>query len=148
MAGRPSARRHFWDKPDESRNPMNTTRILAGALLTAAVAMPVLPASANDDDVIREGSCSGRTDWKLKASPENGRIEVEGEIDSNRKGQQWRWRLLHNGSLSDRGTKTTTGRSGSFEVRRVVVDLRGTDKLVFKATNRTSGETCRGVVKF
>jgi hypothetical protein len=127
---------------------MNTKRILAGALLTAAVAVPALPAAANEDDVIREGSCSGRTDWKLKASPENGRIEVEGEIDSNRNGQTWRWRLVHNGSVSDRGTKTTKGPSGSFEVRRVVVNLRGTDNLVFRATNPASGETCRGVVNF
>ena len=127
---------------------MNTTRVLAGALLAAAVAVPALPALANEDDVIRRGSCSGSTDWKLKASPEDGRIEVEGEIDSNRNGQSWRWRLVHNGSLSDRGTKSTRGPSGSFEVRRVVVDLRGTDKLVFRATNPASGETCRGVVNF
>jgi hypothetical protein len=127
---------------------MNTTRVLAGALLTAAVVLPALPAAADEDDVVRRGSCSGRTDWRLKASPEDGRIEVEGEIDSNRNGQSWRWRLLHNGSLSDRGTKTTQGPSGSFEVRRVVVDLRGTDKLVFRATNPASGETCRGVVNF
>jgi hypothetical protein len=127
---------------------MNRTRVLAGTLLTAALVMPALPAAANEDDVIRKGSCSGRTDWKLKASPENSRIEVEGEIDSNRNGQTWRWRLLHNGSLSDRGTKTTRAPSGSFEVRRVVVNLRGTDKLVFRATNTASGETCRGVVNF
>lgn len=127
---------------------MNTTRLLAGALLTAAVAVPALPAAANEDDVIRRGSCSGSTDWKLKGSPEDGRIEVEGEIDSNRNGQRWRWRLRHNGSLSDRGSRTTRAPSGSFEVRRVVVNLRGTDKLLFRATNPASGETCRGVVNF
>jgi hypothetical protein len=127
---------------------MSTTRIVAGALLAAAVAVPALPAAASHDDVRRQGSCSGRTDWKLKASPEDGRIEVEGEIDSNRVGQTWRWRLVHNGSLSARGTKTTRAPSGSFEVRRVVVNLRGTDKLVFRATNVRSRETCRGVVNF
>ncbi|HET6560757.1 MAG TPA: hypothetical protein VFG72_02695 [Marmoricola sp.] len=127
---------------------MNATRILAVALLTAAVTVPALPAAANEDDVIREGSCTGRADWKVKASPEDGRIEVEGEIDSNRNGQTWRWRLVHNGSVSDRGTRTTRGASGSFEVRRVVVNLRGTDKLVFRARNAASGETCRGVVNF
>jgi hypothetical protein len=127
---------------------MSTTRIVAGALLAAAVAVPALPAAASHDDVRRQGSCSGRTDWKLKASPEDGRIEVEGEIDSNRVGQTWRWRLVHNGSLSARGTKTTRAPSGSFEVRRVVVNLRGTDKLVFRATNVASRETCRGVVNF
>jgi hypothetical protein len=130
-----------------------TGRFGALALAAAATVLPVtllaaVPASANDDDVIRRGGCSGSTDWKLKASPENGRIEVEGEVDSNRIGQRWRWRLKHNGSLSARGVRTTKGPSGSFEVRRVVVDLRGTDKLVFRAANRRSGEVCRGVVRF
>jgi hypothetical protein len=127
---------------------MNTPRILAGGLLVTAMTVPALPALANEDDVIRRGSCSARTDWKLKASPEDGRIEVEGEIDSNRRGQTWRWRLLHNGSLSGRGVKTTKGPSGSFEVRRVVVDFRGTDNLVFVTKHPSSGETCRGVVNF
>jgi hypothetical protein len=127
---------------------MNTPRLVAGALLAAAVTVSAVPAQANEDDVVRRGNCSRSTDWKLKASPENGRIEVEGEIDSNRRGQEWRWRLLHNGSLSGRGVKTTKGTSGSFEVRRVVVDLRGTDYLVFATKNPTSGETCRGVVNF
>jgi hypothetical protein len=125
-----------------------TTRIASVALLTGLIATPALPASANDDDVIRRGSCSGATDWKLKASPEDGRIEVEGEIDSNKKGQSWGWKLRHNGKVSARGTKTTKGPSGSFEVRRVVVNLSGTDKLVFRATNPRSGEVCRGVVHF
>ncbi|WP_148572370.1 hypothetical protein [Nocardioides caldifontis] len=135
-----------------------TTRTSPGrfgalALAAAATALPLtlltaVPASANDDDVIRRGGCSGATDWKLKASPEDGRIEVEGEIDSNRNGQEWRWRMKHNGSLTAKGTKTTRGASGSFEVRRVVVDLRGTDRLVFRAVDKRSGEVCRGTVRF
>jgi hypothetical protein len=127
---------------------MSSPRTLAGALLAAVLAVPAVPAAAADDDVRREGNCSGRADWKLKASPENSRIEVEGEVDSNRVGQTWRWRLMHNGSLSARGTKVTRAPSGSFEVRVVVVNLRGTDKLVFRAINPTSRETCRGVVNF
>jgi hypothetical protein len=128
-------------------------RLCTLSLAAAAAALPLtlltaVPASANDDDVIREGACSGSTDWKLKASPENGRIEVEGEIDSNRTGQTWRWRLKHNGSVSAKGKRVTQGASGSFEVRRVVVDLRGTDKLVFRAVHRRSGEVCRGTVRF
>jgi hypothetical protein len=119
---------------------------IAGTLL-APLALAA-PASAGDGDVIRRGSCSGSTDWKLKAGPEDGRIEVEGEIDSNRNGQTWRWRLLHNGDLSARGTATTRAPSGSFEVRRVVVNTAGTDRLVFRARNPRSGEVCRGVLRF
>lgn len=124
---------------------------LAGTALVAAVTLPLLvagPALANDDDVIRRGGCSGGTDWKVKASPEDGRIEVEGEIDSNRSGQTWHWRLKHNGSVSAKGTGTTGGRSGSFEVRRVLVDLGGADTFVFRARNAGSGEVCRGSVTF
>jgi hypothetical protein len=132
---------------------MNTTRRhrSTAAALLALLTAPVLvaaPAHANDDDVIRRGSCSGSTDWKLKAGPEDGRIEVEGEVDSNRNGQTWRWRLRHDGSLSARGTATTHGPSGSFEVRRVVVDASGTDHLVFRARNPQTGEVCRGVLNF
>lgn len=128
---------------------MNTRRTIAAVTATAALlTLGAAPALANDDDVIRRGNCSGATDWKLKASPENGRIEVEGEIDSNRVGQVWAWRLKHNGSLSAKGRATTRGRSGSFEVRRVMVNLRGVDALEFRARNVRNGELCVGKVRF
>jgi len=122
-----------------------TAGLLAAATLSVITAGPAL---ANDDDVIRRGSCAGATDWKLKASPEDGRIEVEGEVDSNRDGQTWRWRIRHNGSLSARGTATTQPPSGSFEVRRVLVDAAGTDTIVFRARNPRTDEVCRGVLRY
>ncbi len=125
-----------------------TLRITAAALTAALVAVPALPAVAKDGDVIRRGNCSGSTDWKLKASPEDGRIEVEGEIDSNKNGQSWNWKLKHNGALSAKGSATTKAPSGSFSVRRVMVDISGTDTFVFVATNPANGETCRGTVQF
>src|SRR3712207_910186 len=125
-----------------------TARLAAVSLVSLAVALPAVPAAANDADVIKRGRCTSNTTWKLKASPENGRIEVEGEIDSNRVGQTWKWRLVHNGSLSAKGSATTRRPSGSFEVRRVVMNLRGTDYLRFRAVNPRSGETCVGRVAF
>ena len=100
----------------------------------------------DDDRVIRTGSCSAGADWKLKVKTDDGRLEVEGEVDSNVAGQRWRWTLRHNGSVSDRGAATTTARSGSFEVERKVVDLAGTDTLVFRAVR--DGQVCRGVVNY
>jgi hypothetical protein len=100
----------------------------------------------DDDRVIRTGGCSAGADWKLKVKTDDGRLEVEGEIDSNVAGQRWRWTLRHNGSVSDRGVATTTARSGSFEVERKVVDLAGTDALVFRAVR--DGQVCRGVVNY
>ena len=130
---------------------MKGTRVIATIGATAmlgSIALLGTPALANDDDVIREGNCSGRSDWKLKASPENGRIEVEGEVDSNVNGQNWRWKILHNGNVSARGTKETKGPSGSFEVRRVVVNAAGTDQIGWRAKNPNTGETCRGNLRF
>ena len=100
----------------------------------------------DDDRVILTGGCSGGADWKLKVKTDDGRLEVEGEIDSNVSGQRWSWTLRHNGSVSDRGVGTTTGRSGSFEVERKVVNLAGTDRLAFRAVR--DGQVCRGVVNY
>ena len=118
------------------------------ALAMSATVMPLAPAYAGDDDVERRGVCSGSTTWKLKAGPEDGRIEVEGEVDSNVDGQVWKWRLRHNGDRVARGKRTTQPPSGSFEVRRVLVDLAGTDRVVFRATHPSTGETCRGLLRF
>ncbi len=126
---------------------MNRTLTITTAALLAAIALPA-PAQAKDGEIIRRGSCSAAADWKLKASPDDGRIEVEGEVDSNQKGQTWKWRLLHNGSVTARGTATTTGPSGSFDVERTVVNLKGDDKLKFRARNPKSDESCVGRLTF
>ncbi len=123
--------------------------LAVAAFATMALVVAGTPATAaNDDDVIVEGNCSTRADYKLKASPEDGRLEIEGEVDSNRVGQTWRWKLWHNGSLTGKGTRRTKGDSGSFEVERVIVDMAGTDWSTFKARNIRSGEICRGVVGY
>ena len=114
------------------------------AVLIAAV-LPVAgagPAHASDREVIRHGSCTGSTDWKMKAKPDDGRIEVEAEIDSNRSGQKWRWVLRHEGNVVDRGRSTTRPPSGSFSVERRTNNARGTDSFKFRAKNPRSGEVC------
>jgi len=124
-----------------------TTYAVALAALSAGLSVGLTtPADAGDREVIRRGSCSGSTDWKLKAKEEDGRIEVEAEIDSNRNGQSWSWKLLHNGDVTARGTRTTRAPSGSFEVRRLMVDLAGDDRINIRASH--AGETCRGSVVY
>jgi hypothetical protein len=91
---------------------------IALAVVTAvALLVPAGAAIAGDRDVIREGSCTRATDWKLKVSPEDGRLEVEFEVDQNVRGDRWRVRIRHDGDLVFRGVRTTRGPSGSFEVR-------------------------------
>jgi hypothetical protein len=130
-------------------NPRRTLAAAGALALTAALVAGSTPAAlAGGDDTVRRGSCSGSTDWKIKVGPEDGRLEVEAEVDSNRSGQTWRWRLVHDGSVSASGTRRTRGPSGSFEVRRTTVDSRGADGFVFRARNDRTGELCRGNVNF
>ena len=128
---------------------MNIRPALAVLALVAAAAPVAVAgtATAGDGDLVRRGSCSGSTDWKRKAKHDDGRLEVEAEVDSNRNGQDWRWRMLHDGSLTARGRATTHAPSGSFSVERRMVNRAGTDKIVFKARNPRTGELCRGVVR-
>ncbi len=127
-------------------------KVMAGALLTVLtlVISPtgVAPAAAGGSDVVRRGHCSGSADWKIKASQQDGRIEVEGEVDSNRNGQTWRWRIVHNGSTSAHGKAKTKAPSGSFDVHRVIVDMAGTDRIGWRARQATTGQTCRGSLRF
>lgn len=118
-----------------------TVATAAVALLGAVPVLAAAPAHAGGD-VIRRGSCTGSTNWKIKASPDNGRIEIEAEIDSNVNGQRWRWVLRHNGSLSARGTSRTQAPSGSFSVERSTVNGPGTDAYRFRARNLRNGEVC------
>jgi hypothetical protein len=119
-----------------------TRMAVAGAIaLTVAGAAPAM---ARGTDVIRRGDCSGNSEWKLKLSPEDGRIEVEFEVDSNVVGQTWSVRILENGSRIFHGTRDTRGSSGSFTVRRLADDTAGTDSFRARATNAATGETCVG----
>src|ERR671921_496342 len=120
---------------------MKTLAITAAALLALPV-LAVAPAQASGGggEVRRSGSCSGSTDWKIKAKPDDGRIEVEAEIDSNRNGQTWRWTLRHEGRVADTGRSTTHRPSGSFEVERRTRNAPGTDSFRFRAVH--GNEVC------
>jgi hypothetical protein len=134
---------------------MNITTTLRRAAATSSIvlamgAVTILPAAASHggDGVERSGNCSGSTDWKLKAKADDGRIQVEGEIDSNVNGQVWTWRILHNGGVSAKGRATTQAPSGSFEVRRLLVNVAGTDAIGIRSTNTVTGEKCSGNLQF
>ena len=130
---------------------MKTTQRVALTLpalaLCALTASPAV-ASGGDDEIRRNGSCSGATDWKIKAKSDDGRVEVEAEIDSNNVGQTWTWRFKHNGTVFANGQSVTQAPSGSFEVKRKPADVAGTDTFVFRAVNPKSGEVCRATVSW
>jgi hypothetical protein len=121
------------------------------ALAIGSLAILALPtnvnASADGDEVRQSGSCSGTADWEVRAKADDDlRIEFRGKVDSDRAGQVWRWKIKHNGWVSASGNVTTSGSSGSFEIRRSFVDLHGSDRFVFRAVRQRTGEVCRAVI--
>jgi len=123
------------------------TAALSLAALMAAALMPAM-ASAKDGDVEKSGGCSANSDWKLKLSEEDGKIETEFEVDQNVVGHKWRVVLKHDGKRYFKGTRVTKAPSGSFEVRRVVGNHAGADRIRARAVNLKTDEVCKGKAKF
>ena len=129
---------------------MKSTLLTRPILLcpVAGAALVAIPATfAKDGDVLVQGTCTGPSSSKLKLSEEDGRIEVEFEVDQNRNGVRWTVTLRRPTALLVRTTRVTRGPSGSFELRRVVGDRAGPDRIIARAT-RSSGEVCRAAATF
>jgi hypothetical protein len=118
------------------------------ALVVAALALVAAPAAtAKDGDILRVGSCTKSSTSKIKLSEENGRIEVEFEVDQNRNGVRWNVRLTQNGRQVARMARVTRRPSGSFEARIVASNRAGADRFVGRATS-PSGEVCTARATF
>jgi len=119
------------------------TIALATLALTAGLVLALAagPAAAKDGDVLVAGRCTQASTSKLKLSEENGRIEVEFEVDQNRNGVRWNVVLRRNGSRVARLVRTTRPPSGSFEARKVVSNRPRADVIRARATTR-DGEVC------
>lgn len=129
---------------------MSVVRGAAVSAVTVALAVGFAPSAwashGGGGGVVKTGMCSAGSDWKLKAKTDDGKIEVEYEVDSNVVGQTWRVRLTDNGSQIFAGTRKTVAPSGSFEVRVLTANRTGKDTIVGTAMNVASGEQCRGTV--
>lgn len=87
------------------------------------------------------GSCDGDSTAKLKAKPDDGRLEVEFEVDENRVGSAWTVTITRNDDTVVRRTATTRAPSGSFSVERKIANPAGTDRISARAVS-PSGEVC------
>jgi hypothetical protein len=97
--------------------------------------------AAKSPDKRVAGSCTGSSSAKLKAKPDNGRLETEFEVDQNRNGVAWSVQLRRNGKLVVSTQATTKAPSGSFSVQRRLANPAGSDRITARATS-PSGEVC------
>jgi hypothetical protein len=129
---------------------MRRTTIRLTALLSACgflLAVTAGPAAAKRGDVRVAGTCSGASTSKLKLSEEDGRIEVEFEVDQNRNGVRWTVELRRNGVRFARLVRTTRPPSGSFEARALAANRADADVISGRAVS-PSREVCRARATF
>ena len=123
-----------------------TLHKLSPLLISALLLTPAAFAKDGDGRVERSGSCSGSSSWEITAKPDDGRLEVEFDVDQNRNGVEWHVVLKLNGEKVREGNRTTQPPSGSFSFDKRIPNPAGEDKIVAIA-ERASGERCRGVVR-
>ena len=120
--------------------------ILVGLLAVAALGATSGPVAAKSGAIVTSGHCSAASVFKLKLSPEGSRIETEFQVDQNRNNRLWKVSLTQNGTKVWHGSRYTRAPSGSFTVRRLLVNHAGADRVVAKAVNVRTGEICRAVL--
>ena len=118
---------------------------MALTLIGGATAATARPAQAGA--VIRTGSCSGPSTWKLTLKSDAGRIESDVEVQTPTAGQAWHFGMFDNGVKFGSGTKTTLA-DGSWSATRFAANQAGPDNIVVKAKNMVTGETCRAKATF
>jgi hypothetical protein len=114
--------------------------IIGSAVAVMAALAPI--AFASDDEVRASGKCTGASSAKIKLKPDDGRIEVELEVDQNKSGQRWAVKLKDNSEVVFRGRAKTRGPSGSFSIERRIPDRPGSDPVKGVARNRSTDERC------
>ena len=125
--------------------------LAALATMGLVMAAPVLTAGsaqAKEGRVVERGNCSQASTWKLKAQPDNGRLEIDFDVDSNVVGQVWQVTVTANGTTVFSGPATTVAPSGSFDVGAVADDQPGTDSIQATAIRDDGSETCWGGLNY
>ena len=122
---------------------MTRTTIVASVLLGAALVLTfaAAPAGAKRGDIRVVGQCTKASVSKLKLSEEDGRIEVEFEVDQNRVGVRWTVTVHQNGARIARVVRTTRAPSGSFEARLLAPNTPKADVFTARASS-PSREVC------
>jgi hypothetical protein len=120
--------------------------IRAVVIAVVALAFPTGSSHAmigKDDpgDVRVTGVCSAGARAKLRLKTDEDRIEVRFEVGQSRAVGVWRVALVHERRVVWKGSARTSRTSHSFELRRTLPDLPGSDSVTARAWG-PRGLTC------
>lgn len=115
-----------------------TARRFALVLAATTVSMGSAPAFAKGGDDVRSSHACSTGVINLKAKHDDGRIQVEAEVDTNRNGQVRSVNLVDNGVVVCRAQRTTVAPSGLFSVEKRITDRSGLDTITVRATRGSS----------
>jgi hypothetical protein len=116
-------------------------RMLAAGAVLMVVVMLAAPTTALAG--VRTGHCSGAADWEIEVYHEDGRVEVEFEVDHSRSGATWTWTMKNDGTEFAHGKATIKAHRDSFSASRLTANGPGHDHIVVRAVNVATGQVCR-----
>src|SRR5215218_4267167 len=102
----------------ESRRHRGALAIAATVVVAASLGStaPAFAKGGGNDKDVRSSKACGTSLLKPKAKPDTGGIEVEAEYETHVSGKAYSVLLTDNGREVWKGSRTTQGPSGSFEV--------------------------------
>lgn len=119
------------------------TRAMRAATILA-VAAGLTVALSSSATAVPGGRLGLRYRCQLEATKLADEITVTIRVRTNRSGDEWRIRLLHEGNPVFRTVRRTND-EGDLKVIRVVPNLPGRDDLEARARHLETGELCRVV---
>jgi hypothetical protein len=103
---------------------------------------PFAAVAKHGDEVRVAGVCSSGATSKLRLRGGDNGIQLQFEVDHSRPGVLWRVAIVHERRIAWRGAAKTARPDGSFEVRRTLPDLPGSDAVTVSAWG-PRGLVCR-----
>jgi hypothetical protein len=125
--------------PASSPHSGRMARLVLIALVLLALSAGVAGARGDDNggggsgDVRVAGSCGRGVTSSLRIEARADGIEVRFRLRQTRGRGVWRVTLVHENRVAARATRKTTRSEDSFELRRTVPDLPGSDSVVAHA---------------
>ena len=121
-----------------TRTLRDVTRVLVIGLLVFVSSAGAAQARGGDhggggDEARAAAVCGHGATASLRLRADGGQIEVRFRLRQRRGRGMWRLAIVHEQRVSSRTTKRTTRSDDSFEVRRRLADLRGSDTVVVHA---------------